>query len=137
MDLLNFNMDLGTTETIKGADGKSAYQIAVDEGFAGTQTEWLASLKGADGLDGRDGLNGADGQNGRDGIDGINGTNGTNGKSAYELAVEHGFIGTEEQWLESLKATYDDTEIKSRVTTLESTIGSLNDSLEAVLDGGN
>lgn len=131
MDLLNFNMDLGTTETIKGADGKSAYQIAVDEGFAGTQAEWIASLKGADGIDGRDGLNGTDGQNGRDGIDGIN------GKSAYELAVEHGFIGTEEQWLESLKATYDDTEIKSRLTTLESTIGSLNDSLEAVLEGGN
>lgn len=32
-----------------GADGKSAYQIAVDSGFTGTETEWLASLKGADG----------------------------------------------------------------------------------------
>lgn len=27
-----------------------------------------------------------------------------NGKSAYEIAVEHGFVGTEEEWLESLKA---------------------------------
>lgn len=27
-----------------------------------------------------------------------------NGKSAYEIAVDHGFIGTEEEWLESLKA---------------------------------
>lgn len=26
----------------------------------------------------------------------------TNGKSAYEIAVEHGFSGTEEEWLESL-----------------------------------
>ena len=25
------------------------------------------------------------------------------GKSAYEIAVEHGFAGTEEEWLESLK----------------------------------
>ena len=25
------------------------------------------------------------------------------GKSAYEIAVEHGFNGTEEQWLESLR----------------------------------
>ena len=25
------------------------------------------------------------------------------GKSAYEIAVEHGFVGTEEEWLESLK----------------------------------
>ena len=29
-----------------GADGKSAYQIAVEHGFSGTETEWLASLKG-------------------------------------------------------------------------------------------
>ena len=28
---------------------------------------------------------------------------GSNGKSAYEIAVEHGFVGTEEEWLESLK----------------------------------
>lgn len=26
------------------------------------------------------------------------------GKSAYEIAVEHGFVGTEEEWLESLGA---------------------------------
>lgn len=31
-----------------GADGLSAYQIAVQEGFAGTQSEWVASLKGSD-----------------------------------------------------------------------------------------
>lgn len=28
------------------------------------------------------------------------------GKSAYEIAVMHGFKGTEEEWLESLKAEY-------------------------------
>lgn len=32
-----------------GNDGKSAYNIAVDNGFVGTETEWLESLKGADG----------------------------------------------------------------------------------------
>ena len=37
-------------ESVKdGANGKSAYQIAVDNGFEGTETEWLASLKGKDG----------------------------------------------------------------------------------------
>ena len=30
----------------KGEDGKSAYQIALDEGFEGSEAEWLASLKG-------------------------------------------------------------------------------------------
>jgi len=32
-----------------GADGKSAYEIAVEHGFVGTETEWLASLKGEPG----------------------------------------------------------------------------------------
>lgn len=32
-----------------GADGKSAYQIAVGNGFTGTEDEWLASLKGEPG----------------------------------------------------------------------------------------
>lgn len=31
-----------------GADGKSAYEVAVANGYSGTQAQWLASLKGAD-----------------------------------------------------------------------------------------
>lgn len=31
-----------------GADGKSAYEVAVANGYTGTQAQWLASLKGAD-----------------------------------------------------------------------------------------
>lgn len=33
---------------IKGENGKSAYEIAVDHGFEGTEEEWLESLKGSD-----------------------------------------------------------------------------------------
>ena len=36
----------------QGLDGKSAYEIAVEHGFVGTEEEWLASLHGADGKDG-------------------------------------------------------------------------------------
>ena len=50
-------------EELKGDAGKSAYQIALDEGFVGTEEEWLASLKGKDGKDG------ADGQDGENGVD--------------------------------------------------------------------
>ncbi len=32
-----------------GTDGKSAYEIAVEHGYVGTETEWLASLKGEPG----------------------------------------------------------------------------------------
>lgn len=37
------------------------------------------------------------------GKDGLDGTNGQNGLSAYEIAKNGGFIGTEEDWLSSLK----------------------------------
>ena len=78
----------------KGLDGKSAFEIAVEHGFVGTETEWLESLRGADGLPGRDGT---------DGKNGVDGTSGSDGKSAYTIAVEHGFTGTEDDWLQSLK----------------------------------
>lgn len=42
------------------------------------------------------------------GADGADGTNGTDGKSAYEIAVEQGYTGTEEEWLESLKGDSGD-----------------------------
>ena len=93
----------------KGTDGKSAFEIAVEHGFVGTETEWLESLKGVDGKDGCDGRNGVDvlpGKDGKDGADGLpgrDGINGSDGKSAYIIAVEHGFTGTENEWLQSLK----------------------------------
>ena len=42
--------------------GKSAYEVAVENGFSGTETEWLASLKGATGAAGTDGKDGTDGK---------------------------------------------------------------------------
>lgn len=45
-----------------GTNGKSAYEVAVANGYTGTQTQWLASLKGADGAPGKDGSAGKDGQ---------------------------------------------------------------------------
>jgi hypothetical protein len=47
---------------VDGQNGKSAYDIAVDNGFDGTEAEWLASLHGADGSNGQNGLNGTNGQ---------------------------------------------------------------------------
>lgn len=58
--------------TIDGQDGQSAYEIAVSNGFVGTEQQWLASLNGDD------------------------------GDSAYSIAVANGFVGTEQDWLDSL-----------------------------------
>lgn len=96
----------------KGKDGKSAFEIAVEHGFVGTEAEWLKNLKGVDGKDGVNGKDGCDGRNGVDGLpgkdgkngaDGLPGRDGIDGKSAYIIAVEHGFSGTENEWLQSLK----------------------------------
>lgn len=76
--LLTLNLAKGGIWLIKGLDGKdgangkSAYDLAVENGFTGSVTEWLASLGGRD------------------------------GKSAYEIAVENGFRGSEKEWLLSL-----------------------------------
>lgn len=49
------------------------------------------------------------GEPGADGVNGTNGTNGVDGKSAYQLAVDAGFVGTEAQWIASLKGEKGDT----------------------------
>ena len=40
--------------------GYSAYEIAVQHGYTGTEEEWLSSLHGEDGTDGKDGQDGDD-----------------------------------------------------------------------------
>ena len=48
---------------------------------------------------------GAQGQNGAPGADGMDGAPGVDGKSAYQVALDNGFIGTEGEWLLSLKGS--------------------------------
>lgn len=62
-----------------GADGASAYEVAVDNGFVGTEAEWLASLVGPEGPQGEPGTDGQDGAPGADGQDGATGPEGPQG----------------------------------------------------------
>ena len=115
-----------------GENGLSAYELAVQNGFTGTLTEWLESLKGDDGKDGIDGVNGKDGRDGADGTNGIDGKDGIAGKdglSAYEVAVQNGFIGTESEWLESLKGE-NGTEIDLSKYVTQTALIYLQDSLK-------
>ena len=89
-----------------GGDGKSAYEIAVENGFVGTEAEWLASLKGKDGKDGENGINGIDGIDGKDGKDGINGRDGVDGKDGAK-GEPFRFSDFTPQQLESLKVKGD------------------------------
>ena len=81
----------------KGTDGKSVYQIAVEQGYQGSESDWLSSLKGDKGEKGNTGAKGNPGQDGAE------------GKSAYAIAVEHGYEDSEEKWLLSLKGEKGDT----------------------------
>lgn len=71
-----------------GARGKSAYQVAVDNGFEGTEQEWLESLVGAPGEPGKDGINGRDGRDGKDGATGPMGPAGKDGTMKFEELTE-------------------------------------------------
>lgn len=98
---------------VNGKDGKSAYDLAKEKGYNGTEDEWLASLKGADGKEGmsayeiavKNGYTGTETEwlDSLKGEDGTVATKGEDGKSAYDIAVTNGYAGTEAQWLESLK----------------------------------
>ena len=103
--------------------GYSAYDVAVEHGFVGTEEEWLASLKGDKGDDGVSVTHSWDGTTltvtsasgtsssnlkGEKGDQGPRGEQGRIGYSAYEVAVQHGFVGTEEQWLASIKGEKGD-----------------------------
>lgn len=57
---------------LKGDAGKSAYDVAVDNGFKGSEKDWLKSLIGVPGKPGKDGLSivGPVGLPGKDGEDG-------------------------------------------------------------------
>jgi len=44
-----------------GSDGESNYQIALRNGFVGSEIQWLNSLRGSDGRNGTDGKNGLQG----------------------------------------------------------------------------
>jgi len=70
-----------------GADGRSAYQVAVDNGYQGDQQSWLASLKGADGRDGTGGSNVVAGSN-IDVVDNEDGTQSVSLSDNVELSAQ-------------------------------------------------
>lgn len=73
-----------------GANGLSAYEIWINAGNEGSESDFLASLVGADGAEGATGADGADGATGADGL------------SAYEIWLAAGNTGSEADFLASL-----------------------------------
>lgn len=73
-----------------GEDGKSAYEIAVDNGFVGTEQQWLDSLvgpqgeQGPQGIQGVQGVQGVKGDTGDAGPQGIQGVQGDTGPQGIQ-----------------------------------------------------
>lgn len=84
------------------AQGKSAYQVAVQQGYVGNVTAWLASLVGPKGDKGDQGLKGDQGDQGEQGDPGLEGLRGLQGLSAYQVAQNQGYPGTEAEWVASI-----------------------------------
>ena len=74
--------------------GKSAYDLAVDYGYIGTESMWLDTLQGLSAYE----------------VAVTNGYKGTKtewlssirGKTTYDLAVDYGYMGSERDWLSSI-----------------------------------
>lgn len=111
-------LDVNTEKA--GPQGFSAYEVAVKNGYVGTEQEWLASLKGdkgdkgdtgeqgiqgerglqgeqgIQGIQGKKGEKGDKGDKGEKGQDGVNGTNGRDGAIQYtagnNITIENNII---------------------------------------------
>ena len=81
-----------------GKAGESAYEIAVRNGYKGSETEWLATLIGLKGDTGEIGPIGPTGAVGSQGPQGENGTNGTNGRTPELGCADNGARGSTIRW---------------------------------------
>ena len=96
--LLVLSLCLSSAILLASCSGKSAYEVAVENGFVGDEKAWLESLKGPAGDKGNDGKPGSAG------IDAYDGLPGDDGLSAYEDAkLNHGYLKTVQDWLASLR----------------------------------
>lgn len=89
----------------QGIPGEQGIQGPI--GLTGPQGN--PGIDGLDGKDGKEGPQGPKGDKGDPGVRGVPGLPGEAGKSAYQIAVEKGYVGSEEEWLASLKGTKGDT----------------------------
>lgn len=63
--------NITTKKGEKGENGKSAYELAVENGYVGSINEWLISLKGENGSIGQQGIQGIKGDTGENGANGV------------------------------------------------------------------
>jgi hypothetical protein len=117
-----------------GVNGKSAYELAKENGYKGTEEEWLESLAGADGeaayeLAKKNGYKGTKEEF-------LESLNGADGKTLYELETENGYKGSEKGLRDSLDGKdADPVNGDSLASALETELAkALADSLKCKID---
>ena len=81
-------------------------EASVGDAYLITGNLWV---RGTNGFTNVGNIQGPKGDNGNDGLPGAAGQDGVDGKSAYDIAVDEGFSGTQQEWLLSLKGPKGDT----------------------------
>lgn len=113
----------GVIQGPQGDPGKSAYQHAVDNGFVGSEQEWLASLKGPKGDQGlkgdpgEKGDTGLKGETGDIGPTGPPGPKGDPGKDGFVQIAEENVTATTYELKPNVQAVWGE------VTELNLTLG--------------
>ena len=91
-------------DDLKKTDSQLQTSISTVSATRGaTGATGATGAQGPQGVRGERGDRGLQGVQGIQGIQGERGLDGVDGKSAYELAVADGFVGTEEEWVKSLQ----------------------------------
>ena len=98
--VLALSLCLSSVILLASCKGPSAYEVAVENGFTGSETEWLESLKGPAGEAGEEGDAGNAGAAGYPGLPGQPGLDPHTYKQFYE-----NYTKTVQEWLASLKGT--------------------------------
>lgn len=119
----------------KGDAGLSAYELALKQGFVGTESEWLASLQGEAGQSAYEvavkyGYCGSE-EDWLKSLRGPRGCMGLPGQSAYDIAVEYGFDGTPQEWIDSLKEAKDG-ESAYQIAVMQGFKGTVEDWLDSL-----
>ena len=99
--------ELTPQEGSQGLDGKSAYELAVEQGFEGTVVEYLESLKGEKGDKGDTGAKGAKGDKGDKGDQGVAGADGKDGIDATNETVKNQNTGLDTKIWIGTQSEYD------------------------------
>jgi hypothetical protein len=78
-------------------------------------------IQGAAGINGTNGIDGAIGPQGAIGLTGAQGPTGSNGLSAYAIAVQNGYIGSETQWLSTTTGAAGTNGVDGKNTLVKTT----------------